>query len=259
MALVEPLKYKKSGGSAIAFNEFEAGDQIPGEYVVLPKGYIDGLALEWVSGTQIRVTSGAAYVPSLTQVVELPAALTKTLSGAANTWYHAYIFVSGGAADVELVTTAPAASYSGQARVKTSDTSRRYIGSILTDGSGSVYRFAMTPQGLFAYANPNVGGTPFRVLSNKQTAAEVSVSISAAVPMTANAVTIRQIFTRTVLDNASNVGMASGNYWNNVSAYGVGFLTMPLLSTVIYARLNQDISDGNGGLYIDVQGFVIGR
>jgi len=48
----------------------------------IPQGFIEGLRMEWVSGTQIRVSTGAAYVPGVGRVVELaaPVTLTPTLS-----------------------------------------------------------------------------------------------------------------------------------------------------------------------------------
>lgn len=106
-----------------------------------PKGYIDGLKLEWVSGTQVRVTPGAAYVPGPKRIAELAAAVTLTPSLAASTWYHAYLTVVSGVVSAEASTVAPAAPYTGTARTKTGDTSRRYIGSFLTSASGAILNF----------------------------------------------------------------------------------------------------------------------
>ena len=50
---------------------FRKGDGTDGRApLVQPKGYIDGLGLEWVSGTQIRISAGAAYVPGAKPTLE---------------------------------------------------------------------------------------------------------------------------------------------------------------------------------------------
>ncbi|WP_414609310.1 hypothetical protein, partial [Stenotrophomonas pavanii] len=105
----------------------DAGLVTPMSGQPIPAGYIDGLKMEWVSGTQIRFTSGSAYIPSLGRALALAAAVTKTPTLAANTWYHNYVYDNAGTADVEVSTTVPAAPYSGTARTKAGDTSRRYI------------------------------------------------------------------------------------------------------------------------------------
>ncbi|MCC8492277.1 hypothetical protein [Xanthomonas citri] len=220
-----------------------------------------GLVLIYVSGTSLTVSAGACHIQSLGRVLVFPGALTLSgLSLSASTFYHVYAYLNASTtAAIELVTTAPAAAYFGDARGKTGDASRRYLGSVLTDGAGAIIRFVMTSQGLVSYTNPGTGGIPFRVLANKQTAAEVSINLASVVPVTANAVTVRQFFNRTVADNASSLGPASGQYLNNVSSPGVSFLTVPLLGQSVYATLNNNVTDGNGGMYVDVQGYSIAR
>jgi hypothetical protein len=106
------------------------------------RGYIDGLQMQWVSGTALTVSSGAAYIEGSAAVLNAPSAIPKTsLSLTASTWYHVYLYDNAGTPAVELVTTAPAAAYNGTARSKTGDTSRRYLGSVKTDSSGSIFNF----------------------------------------------------------------------------------------------------------------------
>ncbi len=108
----------------------------------IPLGYIDGLVLTWVSGTALTATSGAAYIPSLTRALRAASDIAKTgLSLAASTWYHVYLYLNGATPDIEIVTTVPSSPYNGKARTKNADTSRRYLGSVLTDGSGNLLRF----------------------------------------------------------------------------------------------------------------------
>lgn len=152
--------------------------------IVQPKGQIDGLKMEWVSPSQIRVTSGSAYVPGAERIAELAAAVTLTPSIGANAWGHAYLLVSGTTTGAEAVTTAPAAAYYGTARVKTGDTSRRYIGSFRTDASGSVIKFMHNPFGNSVDYVADINTPALYVLANGSAASATSVSMATAVPVT---------------------------------------------------------------------------
>ena len=157
-------------------------DQITGLQAAL-RGYIDGLRMEWVSGTSLRVTGGAAYVPGLNGILGVESPITKSgLSLAANTWYHLYLYRNGGSADIEISATDPAAPYSGAARTKTGDSTRRYIGSIRTVASGEVVRFRHNLPGSILYnANINL----FRVLANGTKAnPPANISLTDAIPVT---------------------------------------------------------------------------
>lgn len=122
--------------------ELPNGDQLPIDALQLPKGLIDGLQMQWVSGTALTVTSGAAYIEGSGKVLRATSAIAKTgLSLSASTWYHVYLYDNAGTPDVEIVTNAPAAPYNGTARSKTGDTSRRYVGSVITDASGNIKEF----------------------------------------------------------------------------------------------------------------------
>lgn len=150
----------------------------------IPAGYIDGLKMEWVSGTQIRFTSGSAYIPSLGRALTLAAAVTKTPTLAASTWYHAYLYSNAGTPDVEVTTTAPDTPYSGTARTKTGDTSRRYIGSFRTDASGSIFRFINLAPGQVFYQE-NIVPAPFAVVQDGNASSPTSASCKAVIPVTA--------------------------------------------------------------------------
>ncbi len=148
--------------------------------LVQPKGYIDGLKMVYVSATQIQITTGAAYVPGPKRIAELTAAITLTPTLAASTWYHLYLTVAGATVGVEAVTTVPAAPYSGTARAKTGDTSRRYIGSFRTDPSGTIAKFKHN------VSNGYVAYLAIRDLSlnaGTQTTT-TTVSLSATIPVT---------------------------------------------------------------------------
>lgn len=224
--------------------------------------YIDGLQLIWNSVNSVSFTSGTAAIPSLGALLRFPSAITKSgLSLAASTFYHTYGFSNSGTPDVEITTTAPSAPYLGAARTKTGDTSRRYLGSFLTDASGFIHQFIQSGN-LVLYPRAGAGGgSVFRVLSAKITAAEQAVSLSGVIPSTASGVFARFFFNRSVGDNAMNFGPTSGlPKLNNVTSPGVAFFTVPITSALLlYIILNNDVTDGNGAAYIDVNGFTYER
>jgi hypothetical protein len=122
--------------------------------IVVPKGYIDGLQMQWVSGTAVTVSSGTAYIPSLGNVLVANAAMALTgLSLTASTWYHLYLYSNAGTPAVECVTTAPSAPYNGTARTKTGDTSRRYIGSVYSSASSALSGFYASNDFVFYRSN----------------------------------------------------------------------------------------------------------
>lgn len=146
----------------------------------IPKGYIDGLKMVWVSGTQLQVTSGSAYIQSADRAVELSSSVTISPSLEANTWYHVYITDTS---TVEAVTTLPVLYY-GTARAKTGDTSRRYIGSFRTDVSGAIIKFLHNPSGNSIDYVADINTAALYVLANGSATSATSVSMATALPVT---------------------------------------------------------------------------
>ncbi|WP_164241916.1 hypothetical protein [Stenotrophomonas maltophilia] len=159
-------------------------------YLVQPKGYIDGLKLEWVSGTQVRITSGSAYVPGPKRIAELASSVTLTPALAASTWYHVYLTVVSGVVSAEAVTTVPAAAYYGTARAKTGDTSRRYVGSFKTTASGAIMNFRQGQNNFVAYLEAQ-GAAPTRVLNGGVATVETQVSLAGIIPISSTQAQIR--------------------------------------------------------------------
>jgi len=88
-----------------------------------------------------------------------------SLSLSASTFYHVYAYLNSGTPTIEVVTTAPASPYKGTARSKTGDTSRRYIGSILTDASGYIFDFIHNAHTNHISYYVASNAAPFRVLT----------------------------------------------------------------------------------------------
>lgn len=152
---------------------------------VAVSGEICGLQMVWNSGTSITFTSGFAAIQSLGGLLSFPSPITKAgLSLSASTWYHAYGYSNAGTPDVEIVTTVPASTaFSGSARSKTGDTSRRYLGSLLTDASGNIYRFGQNGDEINYVVNLVA---PFRVLSGGMATTRTNVALSGVIPVTSN-------------------------------------------------------------------------
>lgn len=179
----EKIQYKRDSG----WNVFTVTGAVKVTAVqsTVEPGYIDGLQMVWNSATSVSVTPGTCYIPASGFNVNFPSTITKAgLALSASTLYHIYGFLNSGVPDIEIVTTAPSTPYNGVARTKTGDTTRRYLGTLRTDGSGNVYRFVHnTENGLVAYET-HVNTTPFLVLNAGVATVATNVSCSAVVPIT---------------------------------------------------------------------------
>ncbi len=151
------------------------------------KGYIDGLLPVRVSGNALNILPGAAYVPGINDVITAPLLSLSGLALAPSTWYYLYLWNNNGNASVEIVTTVPSEVYSGNARVKSTDTSRRFIGALLTNASGNLIPFWVTADNFLNYQDTTTV-TPFRCVSGATQATPTAVSLASAVPMTSRSV-----------------------------------------------------------------------
>ena len=219
----------------------------------LNRGFIDGLKMTWVSATAIDIEIGAAFVPGLGKIVNVDTKISKTgLSLSASTFYHVYLYENSGAAAVEVVTTAPATAYWGTARSKTGDTTRRYIGSILTDGSSNVIKFIMSGTSI-KYNTTIVATSPFRVLSAGTATSTTAVSTAGVAPTTA---TLVSIF---VINNASTPALDLKNAAGNVLASALAGQRYAVDTFVESQNLYYSNNAGSGNANIDVLGYTFER
>lgn len=226
---------------------------------IIPAGYIDGLKMVWNSATSISVTSGTCYIQASNAVISFPSTLTLSgLSLTASTWYHLYGYLNSGTPAIELVTTAPAAAYSGTARSKTGDTSRRYLGSILSDASGNVANFAHGSDG-FVVWQLDTRNAPFRCLSSGVATVATTVSLSGAIPVTANTAKIN------VLDTDSTATAMLGN--SSASAFPIHVIrpltgapvSFPVDASQAMQYALSAAPGGGGAAFIDVLGYGLSR
>jgi hypothetical protein len=231
---------------------------------LIPADYISGLKMVWISSTSISVSSGAAILSSTGSLLTNSATLTLTPSLAASTFYHVYLYNNAGTAAIEAVTTAPAAAYFGTARAKTGDTSRRYIGSILTDSSGNIFNFKHV--GLkISYLTDLTGVLPFRTLSLGQATILTSVSCSSVIPSTSTLGTIR--FTNTdpsyparFSNSASGLSAPAALLSIPPSVNTSAVTDFPLdASQAIQYFMYNGSSGGSGGAFADVIGYTYER
>jgi hypothetical protein len=152
--------------------------------------FIEGLIPQWVSGTSLSLTAGSAFIPGLGMNLTVPATLTlASLVLTNSTWYYLYLYNNAGVAAIELVTTAPSAPYTGEARTKAGDTSRRYIAALKTGTSG-LYNFLWTAVGTTEYMG-GINIAPFRIVISPLSLTATSVSVAALVPPTSRYVCIQ--------------------------------------------------------------------
>ncbi|MCS3807798.1 hypothetical protein [Xanthomonas sp. 4461] len=144
--------------------------------------YRTGLGVEWVNGATLRVLPGAAFVPSVQRIVALATDTTVPISGVpSNTFAHLYLTAAG---SIEVSTTAPSTRYSGRARTKTGDASRRYIFSFRVGGT-DVTRFTHHAEAGLVFWVASINSAPFLLASAVAATTATTVSAANATPVTA--------------------------------------------------------------------------
>lgn len=227
-------------------------------------GYIDGLVMRWVSATALTVSMGTAYIPSVGSNINVAADIAKTgLALSATSWYHVYLYLNSGVPDIEIVTTAPSTPYNGTARTKTGDTTRRYIGSVKTDGSGNLYQFIQDGDTV-AWLYDTVSA-PARVLSGGVATVRTTVATAVVVPVTAlrALLSIRNdsnnvfLFTRSP-DQPTAGGLTGPYLYASVKFSSSAVALHPLNASQQFEYLMSGAPTPDGA-YIDVLGYTYGR
>ena len=208
-------------------------------------GYIQGLIPQWNSATEISITAGSAYIPSLGRCVTAPAANLPGLSLSGNTWYYLYLYDNAGVATYELSTTAPATPYSGTARTKVGVNSRRFISALRTGGS------ALRPFIWAAdYVNYIDTNALYPILINGTATGATTVSGTAVIPPTTRR-SLMQVYS--AAGNSLNIGTAFDTYLLSV-AMSTRVL-VPMISTADQVFVYTHVGAVTGGTTLDIRGY----
>ena len=137
----------------------------------------------WNSAGSLTLSSFSAYVPSLSRCIYSDVAITKAgLVLPPSAFSHLYTFQNGSSVDFEVSSTAPSTPYNGTARTKTGDTSRRYVGSVLTDASANIWKFLQ--HGLRINYLENIGSTAFTLATGFNAITPTTIGCSSLIPST---------------------------------------------------------------------------
>ncbi|WP_242487273.1 hypothetical protein [Pseudomonas sp. TH15] len=193
------------------------------------RGYIDGLVLEFVSLTSIKIKAGSAFVPALNRTVTLAADKTISPALSASAFHHAYLYENAGAGDIEISSTALPTAYFGSANQKTGDASRRYIGSFLTANNAAIWKFHHESRRNFVRYIENLTTAPFLVLTGTAATTPTPASCAAVVPRTGHTA-LASVYAGTGLYFSSS---DSPSALSNTS-WGVGYSTGPTTQYDLY-------------------------
>jgi hypothetical protein len=218
-------------------------------------GYIDGLIPVWNSSSSITIPSGAAFIQSSNKVLRLTSPITLTGIGGLtpDVFYYLYLYDNAGTSAIELSAVAPAAPYSGTARSKTGDTSRRFVCALRSGAGGTLYCFQISNAGTLLYGAAT-SSAPFRRLAGGTATAYTVVSLAPVVPITSQTPVLRCTASGVVSQlSIPSAGSAAMALFDVGSRYQFEFVT-DASQNVTYANTNT-----GGTLFIDVCGYGMER
>lgn len=222
------------------------------------RGFIDGLEMEYVSSSSIKVKTGSAWILNGDSTVNLTSDATlSSLAPAAGTFLHIYVNkdISTNLLLASSSTLSPNPPYFANARARSNNTGFRYVGSIL-GGTGSVVQpFYQTYNKIFYTFDSATA--PLRILSGGTATTYTNVSTSAVAPLTA----------KVLVANVRNSGTANAYLRPTMGTWsaGVGMFTLSAgddREVHIPLDGNQTIAymvDVGGSLTIDVIGYEFAR
>lgn len=208
----------------------------------IPQDHISGLKIRYISSGSVQVDTGGAYIPSLNRVLNVTGTITKSWttaisSTASGTWQNVFLYEDAtGSPNIEITGASVSSSYIGQAKTKSTDNSRRYIGSLLYDSGGWLFRFDSNVVGNALEMNwvHQNDGSPFFVGSTTGTTPQ-TFGISHIIPATGLA---------DALDVVAVVTAPAATAW--VAGIGnqiLNFVANPPQSAELYIRIdNQSAS-----------------
>lgn len=277
----DQVSYDNASSGLAATDVQAAIDELVGGSGIDPT-FLRGLRLVWVAADAIDVEPGGAYIESTGLVLNVPAKISVTgLSFSAATWYHVYLYSNAGTPAIELSTTAPATPYYATARSKTGDATRRYIGSVLTNSTGTpgMWRFVSNVAGgeLETTWVTTANTAPWRVLSAGTSTTPASVSIASMIPGAGIATRIAvNLIMGIVADGVMTAGVGEtlvadpyatlsaevyakfGNALASLQYFYLPAAWVTIRGAAIQYAISSDAGVGNK-LYLDLRGYAVAR
>lgn len=233
--------------------------------------HMQGLQLTWNTpgnnGNLLTVSNGSAWIPSLGRVYNVPSTITgPTQTLTASSWHYVYLYDNAGTPAIEISTVAPAAPYKGTARNKTSDTSRRLIGAVITGAGATPAMTQFISMGeamIYTPGPPRVVGPVGPGLTNQNPSiasaappgitAEVLVQVQASTGATAGLAYIEW----TLQSGGGRVGLV-GAYIAAASQFAFTTAWLPVLPATPSFFYNT-IGPTGSAFYVDLAGYRITR
>lgn len=149
----------------------------------MSKGYIEGLNFTWVSGTQLSISPGAAYIPALGRPLEVANTLNISIASgslAADTFYYLYLYNNVGTPALELSSTIADPYNGGTARQKSGDPTRRFLFSVRSGPGGNILKTVQNGD-LLEYRN-TTNASPYRIVAGNNSVTPYTVYLISIVP-----------------------------------------------------------------------------
>jgi hypothetical protein len=143
--------------------------------------FLLGLGLTWDSATTVGVEQGSLWIPGSSRVINIPTRLTLAPALTANTVYYLYVFLTGSTPTLEASTTAPVAYKGLNARQKTGDATRRYVGMVRVNAAGTAL-MKWVQAGEWVHWQENSSIAPLNVISTFPSGTTITASCTGLVP-----------------------------------------------------------------------------
>jgi len=143
----------------------------------------EGLNFTWVSGTQLSISPGAAYIPALGRPLEVANTLNISIASgslAADTFYYLYLYNNAGTPALELSSSIADPYNGGTARQKSGDPTRRFLFSVRSGPGGNILKTVQNGD-LLEYRN-TTNASPYRIVAGNGSVTPYTVYLISIVP-----------------------------------------------------------------------------
>lgn len=178
-------------------------------------------------------------------------------------WYYVYLYDNSGTPTVEIVSTIPSSEFSGTARSKTGDTTRRWIGACRLNTSGDIINFQTLGSGSLRKYQwlTDTTTSPFRILAGGTATSATNI----------NASVVSCEYTKAIVLRMVNLSTNGGVLYADTSDTGTNATTSGFIGILQDAdvvlehpinssrqlRYGWSGSITGPGAYMDSQGFIM--